>query len=349
MIIKIRNIPFQYYNYAQWLLLGLYQVCDENEYSIHVPSCFNMYRAISNIKRKITGLDSRDYCLVFDVFNNGQRYNIVYDFSDTPFLFDEGRLANCDFYFKAQHPKNIASGFFSVQNEFEYKYPDFVMGNLGKIKPSLLGVRSLGRSIKYDDMLSFYQSLIPLNIELKKTKNIFCYFGTEEFPKSVQRHDFHDEAHFYNSILNKKSHPNQFRGVVAKHLVRDGNYVFLGGSIGKPIPFSKFHQTLSNFKYNVNVSGFRYSIPNRFMDSFLSGTNIITDNLFVNWYVDFSEFVHEFGHVGYAYIDDVCKDVMLNHINEIDISIENNRCITDFYNTYLSPISFAKYILGFCK
>ena len=40
------------------------------------------------------------------------------------------------------------------------------------------------------------------------------------------------------------------------------------------------------------------------MDSFISGAKILTDNLYVQWYVNFDDYVYQIGEVGYREIKD---------------------------------------------
>ncbi|MDR1521844.1 MAG: hypothetical protein LBS28_03185 [Streptococcaceae bacterium] len=65
------------------------------------------------------------------------------------------------------------------------------------------------------------------------------------------------------------------------------------------VPLEEFPQFVSQFQYNLNISGYRCSIPNRFIDSFSVGTKIITDKLKVKWYLPFDEDVIETVEMGY--------------------------------------------------
>lgn len=56
------------------------------------------------------------------------------------------------------------------------------------------------------------------------------------------------------------------------------------------IPLRDFCAHIAKFEYNVNVSGYRMSIPSRFIESMMVGTAIITDRLKVNW----SELAHDY-------------------------------------------------------
>ena len=54
-----------------------------------------------------------------------------------------------------------------------------------------------------------------------------------------------------------------------------------------------------HFQYNLNISGYGMSIPNRFIESFLVGTAIVTDRLSLKWYRPFGPEVVETVPMGY--------------------------------------------------
>ena len=145
-----------------------------------------------------------------------------------------------------------------------------------------------------------------LNCHEDESKIFFMYFGSDCFDEKVNHHNYYDEGYFYHKLSNNKSHPNIFRGeIVREFLNNNDSYRHLGNyGIGNPIVLNKYHAELLNYKYNINVLGFRYSIPNRFMDSFISGAKILTDNLYVQWYVNFDDYVYQIGEVGYREIKD---------------------------------------------
>ena len=65
------------------------------------------------------------------------------------------------------------------------------------------------------------------------------------------------------------------------------------------MPLEDFCEHISHFKYNLNISGYRLSIPNRFIESFMVGTAIVTDKLAVRWYKPFDAEVFETVEMGY--------------------------------------------------
>ena len=348
MKIKIINFPYKNYSYTQWLLLGFLFLKRDKVISIELPKFFKIKKKFMKIK----GIQSDDYFFVFDVVNGSKKTRIVYDFSDTPFLFDENWLSNCDLYFKAQFPRELESGFFYVDGLFKYSYPSFVMSNIEKIKPSLIGIRSLGNSISFKKMESNYINTLKGSlVEKDNTDKFFIYFGSDEYNDKIFKDDYYDEGFFYSELSENKSHPNKFRGDIVKAFNEHKNsYCYLGNAnIGEAISLNEYHSKLGSYKYNINVSGFRYSIPNRFMDSFITNTKILTDNLYVKWYVDFSDYVYQYGNVGYKKISSSNKKNIYEKIENSDNYFEKrDNNIKAFFNSYLSPKAFAKYILRHC-
>lgn len=348
MRIEIINFPYRNYSYTQWLLFGFFSLEKEKTLSINKPRFFKLKKKLFKIINK----GSDDYFFVFDVIRKKKRTRVVYDFSDTPFLFNEKWLEDCDFYFKAQFPKGLESGFFSVEDLFEYRYPYFVMRNKNKIKPSLIGIRNLGNNIDFDKMRKKYISIIKSSTMNKNIKDkFFIYFGSDQYDERVFKDNYYDEGFFYSKLSDKKSHPNEFRGDVVRWFQSNKNSCcYLGSeSIGNYISLPEYHSKLSRYHYNINVSGFRYSIPNRFMDSFITNTRVLTDNLYIKWYVDFSDYVYEYGEVGYKKQSDLDKKSIYKRIECADKYFEErDNNINKFFNDYLSPKAFAKYVLSHC-
>ena len=74
------------------------------------------------------------------------------------------------------------------------------------------------------------------------------------------------------------------------------------------VPLAQFGDFVGDFQYNVNVSGFRLSIPARFIDSFMVGTGVITDKLNAKWYKPFGPEVIETVRMSYMLNKDVDWD-----------------------------------------
>jgi len=343
--VKIDYYPVKFRNYFQWLLLGLMELSNKQIITFEFSEVGVIGRGLQRLKAKFSA-DKR-YCIEGRICHQGQELRFAYDISDTPFLFDQKVLDRVDYYFKAQYPKDIASGHFTLSEVFDYQYPDQVMENLEKIKPALLGTRHLGKSLKYLDMLGYYRNLVSSTSDIK-SKKCFIYFGSDNFPESIDSSSYDDEGYFFSQLKAPSQHPNIMRGWFVNHFKDDCRFscFLLNKHIGDEIAFDNFHQTVALHYYNLNISGYRMSLPNRFMDSFVVNTAVLTDNLSVQWYVDFSEYVFEFGEIGYSKQTDSSKQALVNTINQQLDSIEyDNKKLTRFYQDYLAPEAFARYVI----
>ncbi|WP_305818610.1 hypothetical protein [Photobacterium leiognathi] len=66
------------------------------------------------------------------------------------------------------------------------------------------------------------------------------------------------------------------------------------------------------------------SIPNRFIDSFISGTAILTDELSVKWYQPFGCEVYETVAIGYKKTDDVDWNKYIKDLHLLSDNISVN-------------------------
>ncbi len=69
------------------------------------------------------------------------------------------------------------------------------------------------------------------------------------------------------------------------------------------IPLDKFGLHVGKFQYNLNISGYRLSMTNRFIESFMDGTAVLTDKLYVKWYKPFTSEVIKTVEMGYLPLD----------------------------------------------
>lgn len=266
------------------------------------------------------------------------------DSADAPFLFDRQVLDDVDVYFKMQCPKEFPAEGFHLTNDvvipwtdyaFVHDEPDEYVGKKPKgkrkdfidlaqyrykIHPLMIGPRRLARGNDFYQLRKGYENIIQSK-RLKKDKDVMCYFGnakgpgrSEEVTLDTIDYDWEKDIMGLYPTLN---HPNEKRAVMRDiiqklpnsdaRIINDGNSD--AGSANHPelvVPLKDFGAYVAQFKYNVNVSGYRMSIPNRFIDSFSVGTSIITDDLKIKWYQPFApEEVIEIGQMGYEPMEHV--------------------------------------------
>lgn len=314
---------------------------------------------------------------------NGKRRKFCIDSSDSPFLFDSDCLEKTDVYFKIQCPKNInVDGFYLTKDIkvswLDHAHEDYNVKNLTdlgerkkcqnfsknrfKIKPLMIGPRRLGRSINYEVLKNGYEKMIN-GRNISKEKKIMCYFGNARGPQKLiydEPVDFDDENNImgvYKEILN---HPNEKRKKIADMIDKiygekaDARVINNEGSdidkikskVGaQVVPLEKFGEFVGKFEYNVNVSGYRLSIPSRFIDSFSVGTAIVTDKLSVKWYKPFDENeVIEISEMGYLLNDDVDWKKINEDIKSLPQA--NKEKILENFKEKWSPEVVANYIIS---
>ncbi len=370
--IVITSVPVQYHSYFQWLILGLYELQNNKEIAFQFRLPFYQYayffmlndylrregyRFLSRYKM----LKNESYAMTgFSIDDRGNRKRFVFDIADSPFAFDANFLQSSDIYFKAQCPKNIDVKGFRLSDKVYIPYADAVLINRHKIKPAMLGPRRLAWSIKYWALKDAYNQYLSHQTTQKKGR-LMCYFGGAKGPavKEVvsSNGNFDGEDIIMSRFANELQHPNEKRyqlfriirkmgagcdaRVINKAGVQD-DAVYL--TKDAPVPLKDFTQHVAKFQYNANISGFRLSIPNRFIESFMVGTAIVTDQLSVKWYRSFEEEVVELLEMGYLPNDQVSWQLIeekLTSLKEVDA-----QKVIGQYNKQWAPIAFGRYVVS---
>ncbi len=306
---------------------------------------------------------------------NGQ-HSFCIDSADSPNMFSGKLLKECDVYFKMQCPKEFDERGFKIGNEYipffdsafenpadegkvkakrklcpeVYQYND-------KIKPLLLAVRKIGRTCSFRSLDAAYKNLLSAR-SVKQTEKAMCYFGDAAGPvptEHVTEPDWDWESDILGYFGAKMNHPNEKRAKIADIMQSlgdgyDARIINRGNSdTGKKtnpelvIPLKDFSKHVAKFQYNVNVSGYRTSIPCRFIDSFVCGTAIATDNLHVKWYHPFGDEVTEIGEMGY--LPD--KEVDYTEVKEKLKGLRpvSKEYVIEQYEKYWAPDKVAQYML----
>lgn len=255
-----------------------------------------------------------------EIHKDGQiiRNRFTIDCADSPFSYDSKKLQDVAVYFKMQCPKDLRAEKFKISKNVSIPWIDHGkycrgMGlinfqavfkkNSYKIKPLMVGPRELALGLNFQLLQNAYDEMTSCR-KLKKSKRFMCYFGNSKGPVPVktlkESPDFNSESELLGFFGSLVTHPNEKRAVVSSILgkfadsdarvIREGNSDSKSYELSaKPIPLKEFPSHVANFEYNFNVSGYRLSIPNRFIDSFIVGTTVVTDELSVRWYLPFSE------------------------------------------------------------
>lgn len=308
--------------------------------------------------------------------NSGCIYKFCIDPLDSPYIYDEKDLKNVDLYFKMQCPKNfdvegfkLSDGLIIPWTNVKYSYENNNVREpiinfsqyVDKIKPLMVGPRRLAFSNTYKCLKEGYNNQIKYANICKKGL-LMCYFGNAKgpIPKIVDNDEI--DVNKEDQILGKYSeiinHPNEKRGIAAQYIADlrdkavDARVVNAGNSDtninlneSKYIPYENFAKHVSNFCYNLNISGYRLSIPNRFIESFMVGTAILTDKLSVRWYREFSnDEVKETVAMGYLPTGRVDWQGFKQDLENL-VPPSNERTLSAFYKKW-SPDIVAQYIIN---
>ena len=372
--VTITSIPVKFNGYYQWLLLGLYELSENKSIDLHFKLPLYQvvyYYLLNNSLRKLFFrialrfrlLRFEKYLMELKVTSQKKTSIVVFDSADSPFEFNAKHLQNCNYYFKMQCPKDIDSKGFRLTDQVYIPYIPEVLHYKYKIKPSMHALRWLSWSISYNSLQTAYNHY-KSNAVGARDKILMCYFGGAQGPapkfSTASTLNFDNEGVIMGYFSGKVHHPNEKRYRLYK-IIKDLGDKYDARVINKSgvvddelylqkdqvIPLNKFTKHISKFQYNLNISGYRLSIPSRFIESFMVGTAIVTDKLSVKWYKDFDKEVVELPEMGY---------LPENQVDWEDIS----QCITSLkpvdsgevmksYNQKWSPTAFANYFINAIK
>lgn len=306
----------------------------------------------------------------------GYKSYFCIDSADAPYLFNDKDLNFVDTYFKMQYPKSINEDYFMLNHikipwsDHEHNNPQYenltalasrkVISNFAqkrnKIFPLMIGVRKLSESNSYHALKKNFNRIRSYKNN-SKTMNYFGYFGSAQGPEPRPSFDgiidYDGESSIVYYLKDEISHPNEKRKIICDLLngIEKSEFTVISKHADtktskiekkKIINLKNFHQHLSKFKFNINVSGYRLSIPNRFMDSFLVNTKIVTDKLFVKWYLPFDDEVFETIEMGYLKNSLVDWDKAISDIKNLDF---DSYKINEAFEKKWAPKVVVEYIL----
>lgn len=320
---------------------------------------------------------TKGYLRGYVMDSRGKHYFCI-DSSDSPNMFNGELLRDSDTYFKMQCPKELDERGFKIGNFYipffdsEYENPadkgkpsgkrklcPEVYLYSSKIKPLMTGPRNMGRGCSFRQLDASYKNLLTSR-SVGRTGKAMCYFGNSAGPRpmeNVTEPDWDNESSIMGWFGDGMNHPNEKRAKIADIMETlgegyDARVIHRGNSdTGRLapqnrdliIPRKDFSKYVAKFQYNINVSGYRTSIPNRFIESFVCGTAVATDNLHVKWYHPFGEEVVELGEMGYLPDSEVDYE-------EVRHKLENLRPVSKEYviaqyERYWAPDKVAEYMI----
>lgn len=320
-----------------------------------------------------------DYIMEGYVELNNTRYRFCIDRNDTPWCFDGEALRKVNVYFKMQCPVEIdEQKGFRLSKGVYVPYCDTAHVKKGlkvrergerlpipdlhklkdKIKPIVVGFRCLADGNSYKALKRGYEEYHK-NTHIPAQKKLMCYFGDDEghLPSVLSGPPDLDSGSDIMSLYPILDHPNHKRGIISKiiHKLGEGYDARLirhhdpkTGRVetysDQIVPIRDFCGHISHFEYNCNISGHKLSIPNRFSESFITGTAIVTDKLALKWYLPFDEEVVELDEMGYLPIDAIDWDKVKNELQSLP-PVSKDRILA-LYEQKWAPIPVARYMIS---
>lgn len=385
--ITINQLPVGTFSYYQWFLLGLNELQNEGKLKLKYKVSFlDRFALLWNSSKWVAGVLRRliyyfdqvpRYNLIGEVEYGSNKRSFTMDCKDSPFIFTEKLLKQCDVYFKLQCPKSIEKDGFEIMPSVRVPYMDIQFGeNEGensvfsrristevyrlrdKIYPGMIGPRRLAWGCRYRDMKKQYEKYLECQ-SVNKEKKLMAYFGSTDAVKGAKKSmnfdlDWEPDLITYLSQYNS-SHPNKKRAQAVSlinamgdgydgrliHELVNGKEVVHRDQV---VPLRDFCDFIAQFEYNLNISGYRLSIPNRFIESFIGGTAIITDKLQLKWYQPFGKEVVETAEMGYLPNEDVDWDKFKEDIRTLPPV--DKEVILKAYQEKWSPTAFARYVVN---
>ncbi len=366
--IVITHVPARYMGYHRYLILGFYELKKQGKikFSIRPTNIisallYREFRFYYFVKKYCPFLlRSKKNSLTLNGYltDGNKKIFFVYDNDDTPYYFSIKELEKVDFYFKAQCPITIEADGFEIAPGRKIKYQPEALRYKSKIYPAMLApLYNCNNIFSYQKLLKQYKSM--LHVSMPKEKILMTYFGNARGPVPIEHPSpdlFHNEAQLLGHFKGKVSHPNEKRALASKIIeslganydarviddgFRDENKQLKNQHLF--IPLATYNEHISTFKYNLNIAGYRTSIPYRFVQSFAVGTAILTDKLKVKWYKPFNKEVVETVEMGYQLMEEVDWEAFKETIRNLP-DITYDEVLKEFNNKW-TPAAFAGYIV----
>lgn len=308
------------------------------------------------------------------VLYRGEKRYFCIDSNDNPFSFDSDLLDKVSVYYKMQCPKDFSEDGFHLTDDVVIPWIDQniernpkkekirkpcrnLFKNIGKIRPLMVGTRLMSRGNAFRWLDESFQNSMASSFVVAE-KKMMCYFGNAQGPVPVKNDpvDLDCEAQIVGHFADKTNHPNEKRAKAANIMrgmgdrydarVIDETEPGFKNRVSHPelvVPIERFCDHISHFQYNLNISGYGMSIPNRFIESFLVGTAIATDRLSLKWYRPFGPEVVETVPMGYLPMDKVDWTQFERDIKNLpDIDKET---VLKSFNEKWHPRKAAEYII----
>lgn len=362
--ITLHDIHFSGMEYFDWLATGLHILAEQGEidftlqttattapFLLHARALPAAWKAAPRLMSAL----SRGWNVIITgtLQQGGKTARFVFDASDSPYFFLTDELADCDVYFKCQCPAEWSpAGFRLAKDAIVPWHPD-VLHYQHKIRPAMLG-RPLSRRLQLRENLRVLADWQARGAG-KKDVVFFAYFGTDKVPGTRGL-----EGVLQSRFAGRIGHPNPKRGVLVEGLrsryasAADARIIQTDHAErrGAKLADASFSTLAARSWHNLNLSGFRRSLPFRFCDSFLLRACVPTDELAVQWYRPLeagTEYV-DLGAMGYEPEQDVDWDRVWAQLDALQSESdgrreERARHIASRFEQLWHPRAFARYLV----
>jgi hypothetical protein len=378
-IVTISTMPIRNRGYFEWLYTGLQLLEQQGKIELrHEGSGLDLFlRRHPRLWGKFDQSFPQASMMLFPVDHfamagrvemGGRSMRFAYDVTDSPFTYALAHLERSDLYFKTQCPVSFEAEGYPLSSTVRVPYHPEVLLLQERIRPAMsTGAITSTLDLKRNLKVLETNRSIPAE---KKRLRIFASFGGDRGPPSWKEndsfpapHNYHNERTIVTRYGEAIQHPNEKRAELVRILRRWG-VPDVDGRIwsskdpeiqGDALEWNVYLKTVAASVFNINVSGFRRSLPFRFLDSFQVGCGIATDTIGTRWYQPFDSDLEvvEIGDLGYEAKDSIDWTVVENRLRKIydAIDLDRNRSdeIRQLFATKWHPRCLATYFVQQCS
>lgn len=374
----INSLPIRNRAYFEWVYTGLQILHESGEIELiqEGSSWDRMLRKEPRIYGKLESYFPNLCKLIFpvDQFSmfgrvemGGKQARFAYDVTDSPFTYALAHLELADVYFKTQCPIEIEPEGYELSSTIRVPYHPLVVESKSKIVPAM-STGAITNTFNLKRNLKLLEQNLSLPVDSKSIR-IFASFGGDKGPPpwnveddAPAPHNFRNERSIVTIYGDAIQHPNEKRAEIVRILRKWGKsdvdariWSSKDPEIqGDALKWPDYLKTVSQSVFNVNVSGFRRSLPFRFLDSFQMGCGIATDTIGTRWYREFDSEIEcvEYGDLGYeakANVDLESIEANLQEIyDQVDLSQNRTDEIREMFREKWHPHPLAKYFVESC-
>lgn len=377
--ITIQYMPIRNRGYFEWIYTGLQILHEKGEIELlQEGSSWEKFlrkhpRVWGKFDQKFPELSKLlfpvDHFSMFGrIEQSGKSMRFSYDVTDSPFTYSLAHLELSDLYFKGQCPIEFEEEGYPLSNTVRVPYHPYVLEARDKIRPCM-STGAITSTFDLKRNLKVLESNASIRVASKKNR-IFASFGGDQGPRAWETsdlppapHNFRNERSIVSLYGEQIQHPNEKRAEIVR-ILRKWGFDDIDARIwnskdstiqGDALAWPDYLKTVCASAFNVNVSGFRRSLPFRFLDSFQVGCGIATDTLGVKWYVPFDQEIEvvEYGDLGYESMENTDWGGIENRLREIydgiDLSKDSGDELRQMFAKKWHPESLGRYFINECK